>query len=123
MLCLQVIPESPFVHVSEAISDIATPLLDNVTAALEVSCWSAGVEAVEHYHMAPPSCTTETIVHVPGKQSECYLTSLAAHAQGASALAHKLPGNLIEKAFSRSLDLINPLRELERTPSQVPLYR
>ena len=40
--------------------------------------------------------------------------------QGASALAHKLPGNLIEKAFSRSLDLINPLRELERTPSQVP---
>ena len=49
----------------------------------------------------------------------CYLTSLAARAQGASALAHKLPGNLIEKAFSRSLDLINPLRELERTPSQV----
>ena len=60
-------------------------------------------------------------MRVSGKLSECYLTSLAAHAQGASALAHKLPGNLIEKAFSRSLDLINPLRELERTPSQVPV--
>ena len=41
--------------------------------------------------------------------------------QGAAALAHKLPPNLLEKAFSRSLDLINPLRELERTPSQVLL--
>jgi len=39
--------------------------------------------------------------------------------QGATALARKLPPNLIEKAFSRSLDLINPLRDLERTPSTV----
>ena len=38
-------------HVSEAISDIATPLLDNVTAALEVICWSVKVAALEHYHM------------------------------------------------------------------------
>lgn len=53
--------------------------------------------------------------------TKCCLTSLVAQAQGASAMAHKLPGNLIEKAFSRSLDLINPLRELERTPSQVPV--
>ncbi|KAK9846317.1 hypothetical protein WJX81_001427 [Elliptochloris bilobata] len=66
------IPDSPFVHVSEAVGDFTAPLLNNVTAALE----------------------------------------------GAAALAHKLPGNLIEKAFSRSLDLINPLREFERTPSQ-----
>lgn len=108
-------------HVTEAISDIATPLLDNVTAALEVSRWSAGVAADERYRMEPYNCIPETIVHVSGKLSECSLTSLAAHAQGASALAHKLPGNLIEKAFSRSLDLINPLRELERTPSQVHL--
>ena len=48
-----------------------------------------------------------------------FTTCFTMQAQGASALAHKLPGNLIEKAFSRSLDLINPLRELERTPSQV----
>lgn len=47
------IPESPFVHVSEAISDIATPLLDNVTAALQVSCCSVGVAALEQYRMEP----------------------------------------------------------------------
>ena len=71
--------------------------------------------------MEPHNCVSESTVR-ESRLFRAFLASLAAHAQGASALAHKLPGNLIEKAFSRSLDLINPLRELERTPSQVPAF-
>lgn len=74
-------------------------------------------KACVHLRLATHNCIIEQTMWRGASLN--LLTCLAVRAQGASALAHKLPGNLIEKAFSRSLDLINPLRELERTPSQV----
>ena len=39
--------------------------------------------------------------------------------QGVAMVAEKLPSCLLEKAFSKSLDVLSPLAAVERSPSQL----
>jgi hypothetical protein len=39
--------------------------------------------------------------------------------QGVAAIAERLPSCLLEKAFSKSLDMLSPLASVERSPSQL----
>lgn len=39
--------------------------------------------------------------------------------QGAVNIAERLPSCLLEKAFSKSLDVLSPLAAVERSPSQL----
>lgn len=39
--------------------------------------------------------------------------------QGAVNMAERLPSCLLEKAFSKSLDVLSPLAAVERSPSQL----
>ncbi len=39
--------------------------------------------------------------------------------QGVTQLAERLPSCLLEKAFSKSLDVLSPLAAVERSPSQL----
>ena len=39
--------------------------------------------------------------------------------QGAISMAERLPSCLLEKAFSKSLDVLSPLAAVERSPSQL----
>lgn len=40
-------------------------------------------------------------------------------AQGVAAMAERMPSCLLEKAFSKSLDVLSPLASVERSPSQL----
>lgn len=39
--------------------------------------------------------------------------------QGVTTIAERLPSCLLEKAFSKSLDVLSPLAAVERSPSQL----
>jgi hypothetical protein len=105
------IPPSPFLGAGKRMGELAAPLLDSVTAALEVR----PVSESRSLGLAPGCSIAAVVVWRAQRSSD----TAPVPSQGATALARKLPPNLIEKAFSRSLDLINPLRDLERTPSTV----
>lgn len=52
-----------------------------------------------------------------------YFTACADHLlcgiQGIAALAERMPSCLLEKAFSKSLDMLSPFSGVERSPSQL----
>ena len=55
-----------------------------------------------------------------GRLSEQISVFIAAHVlQGAVTMAERLPSCLLEKAFSKSLDVLSPLAAVERSPSQL----
>jgi len=98
------IPPSPFLGAGKRMGELAAPLLDSVTAALEVR----PVSESRSLGLAPWWCGERSAALTPRR-----CRARARRRWRASCRP------LIEKAFSRSLDLINPLRDLERTPSTV----